>query len=66
MSDRECPRLTARSGMYRARLGQPDTARGLRLVDVLTFNLGISVERLGSIETRHRELHKWIDRWMNM
>jgi len=35
------------------------------LVDVLTFNLGIIVERLGGIETRHRELHKWIDRWMN-
>jgi hypothetical protein len=52
-------------GHVSARLGQPDTAQGLRLVDVLTFNLGIIVERLGSIETRHRELHKWIDRWMN-
>jgi hypothetical protein len=35
------------------------------LVDAVTFNIGIIVERLGGIETRHRELHKWIDRWMN-
>ena len=51
--------------MYRARLGEPDTAGGLRLVDVVAFNLGIIVERLGGIETRHRGLGEWIDRWMD-
>ena len=34
-------------------------------VDVVTFNLGIIVERLGGIETRHRRLGEWIDRWMD-
>jgi hypothetical protein len=28
---------------------------------VMTFNLGIIVERLGGIETGHRELLDWID-----
>ena len=65
MSDRECPCLTLRSGMYRARLGEPDTAGGLQLVDVVAFNLGIIVERLGGIETRHHGLREWIDRWMD-
>jgi hypothetical protein len=32
---------------------------------VVTFNLGIIVERLGGIETRHRGLGEWIDRWMD-
>jgi AcrR family transcriptional regulator len=31
---------------------------------VMTFNLGIIIERLGGIETGHRELLDWIDRWM--
>ena len=31
---------------------------------VMTFNLGIIVERLGGIETGHRELLDWIDRWI--
>jgi AcrR family transcriptional regulator len=31
---------------------------------VMTFNLGIIVERLGGIETGHRELLDWIDQWM--
>jgi hypothetical protein len=65
MSDRECPCLAARSGTYRARLGEPDTAGGLRSVDVVTFNLGIIVQCLGGIETRHRGLREWIDRWMD-
>ena len=65
MSYRECPCLTARSATYRARLGEPDTAGGLRLVDVVTFNLGIIAERLGGIKTGHRELPEWIDRWMD-
>jgi AcrR family transcriptional regulator len=32
---------------------------------VMTVNLGIMVERLGGIETGHRELLEWIDRWMS-
>ncbi len=32
---------------------------------VMTFNLGIMVERLGGIETGHRQLLEWIDRWMS-
>ena len=32
---------------------------------VLTFNLGIMVERLGGIEAGHAELLDWIDRWLS-
>jgi AcrR family transcriptional regulator len=32
---------------------------------VMTFNLGIIVERLGGIETGHSELLDWIDRWLS-
>lgn len=31
---------------------------------VLTFNLGIMVERLGGVETGHAELLEWIDSWL--
>jgi hypothetical protein len=31
---------------------------------VITFNVGIMVERLGGIETGHRELMDWIDGWL--
>ena len=31
---------------------------------VMTFNLGMITERLGGIETGHRELLDWIERWM--
>jgi AcrR family transcriptional regulator len=31
---------------------------------VMTFNLGIMVERLGGIDTGHRELLEWIDQWI--
>jgi AcrR family transcriptional regulator len=31
---------------------------------VMTFNLGIIVERLGGIQAGHRELLDWIDQWM--
>jgi AcrR family transcriptional regulator len=31
---------------------------------VMTFNLGIIVERLGRIETGHRELLDWIEEWV--
>jgi AcrR family transcriptional regulator len=32
---------------------------------VMTFNIGIIVERLGGIETGHAELLDWIDRWLS-
>lgn len=32
---------------------------------VITFNLGIMVERLGGIEAGHDELLDWIDRWLS-
>jgi AcrR family transcriptional regulator len=32
---------------------------------VITFNLGIVVERLGGIETGHHELLDWIDAWLS-
>jgi AcrR family transcriptional regulator len=31
---------------------------------VVTFNLGIIIERLGGIDTGHRELLEWIDQWI--
>jgi TetR/AcrR family transcriptional regulator len=32
---------------------------------VMTFNIGVAVERLGGIETGHEELLDWIDRWLS-
>jgi AcrR family transcriptional regulator len=32
---------------------------------VMTFNLGIIIERLGGIQTGHRELLDWIDQWIS-
>jgi len=32
---------------------------------VMTFNIGVMVERLGGIETGHRELLDWIDVWLS-
>jgi len=32
---------------------------------VITFNVGMMVERLGGIETGHGELLEWIDRWLS-
>jgi AcrR family transcriptional regulator len=32
---------------------------------VMTFNLGIMVERLGGIDTGHAALLDWIDRWLS-
>lgn len=32
---------------------------------VMTFNIGIMVERLGDIEAGHRELLDWIDTWLS-
>jgi len=32
---------------------------------VITFNVGVMVERLGDIETGHEQLLDWIDRWLS-
>jgi AcrR family transcriptional regulator len=32
---------------------------------VMTFNIGMMVERLGGIETGHAELLEWIDTWLS-
>jgi acetyl-CoA acetyltransferase len=32
---------------------------------VITFNVGMIVERLGGIETGHQELLEWIDGWLS-
>lgn len=32
---------------------------------VMTFNLGIMIERLGGIQTGHRELLDWIEQWIS-
>jgi AcrR family transcriptional regulator len=32
---------------------------------VMTFNTGVIVERLGGVETGHRELLEWIDGWLS-
>jgi AcrR family transcriptional regulator len=32
---------------------------------VMTFNIGIMVERLGGIDTGHDELLEWIDQWLS-
>jgi hypothetical protein len=49
---------------------QPHRELGIRMpLDalvslVITFNLGIIVERLGGIETAHEELLAWIDAFL--
>jgi hypothetical protein len=32
---------------------------------VITFNVGMIVERLGGVETGHAELLEWIDQWLS-
>jgi hypothetical protein len=32
---------------------------------VMTFNMGVIVERLGGIEAGHKELLEWIDQWLS-
>ncbi len=32
---------------------------------VMTFNIGIIVERLGGVDTGHADLLEWIDRWLS-
>lgn len=68
-------RLAKVNGEWRAVLkeafAQPHRELGIALpLDalvslVITFNLGVVVERLGGIETGHRELLDWIDGWLS-
>ena len=32
---------------------------------VMTFNLGLIVERLGGVDDGHRALLEWIDQWLS-
>jgi hypothetical protein len=32
---------------------------------VMTFNIGVIVERLGGVDAGHAELLEWIDRWLS-
>jgi len=67
-------RLVAVNGEWRAVLTdafrEPHGRLGLEipleaLVSlVVTFNMGVIVERLGGIETGHRELLGWIEEWL--
>jgi AcrR family transcriptional regulator len=68
-------RLAAVNGEWRAVLteafAEPHRELGVEmpleaLVSlVITFNLGVMVERLGGIETGHAELLDWIDAWLS-
>jgi len=68
-------RLARVNGEWRAVLreafAEPHRALGIAMpLDalvslVITFNLGVIVERLGGIETGHRELLDWIDQWIS-
>jgi AcrR family transcriptional regulator len=55
--------LTEAFDQPRRELGIPLPLEGLVSL-VMTFNLGIMIERLGGIEAGHRELLDWIDRWI--
>jgi hypothetical protein len=56
--------LTEAFDQPRRELGIPLPADALVSL-VMTFNLGIMIERLGGIQTGHRELLDWIDQWIS-
>src|SRR5215207_10832251 len=56
--------LTAALEEPHRRLGI-DLPLGALVSLVMTFNIGIIVERLGGVETGHAELLEWIDRWLS-
>ena len=68
-------RLARVNGEWRAVLTEAfaEPHRGLKLDIplealvslVMTFNLGIMVERLGGIDTGHAQLLEWIDKWLS-
>lgn len=70
-----CERLARVNAEWRAVLreafAEPHRALGIAMpLDalvslVITFNVGVMVERLGGIETGHRELLEWIDGWLS-
>jgi AcrR family transcriptional regulator len=56
--------LTEAFAQPRRELGIPLPLEALVSL-VMTFNLGIIIERLGGIETGHRELLEWIEQWIS-
>ena len=68
-------RVAAIDGQWRAVLTEAfEQARREHEIDmpidalvslVMTFNIGVMVERLSGIETGHRELLDWIERWLS-
>jgi hypothetical protein len=64
----EGTRAAGRRAVLTEAFGQPRRELGIELPLVslvMTFNLGIIIERLGGIETGHRELLDWIDQWIS-
>ena len=67
----EGTRAAGRRAVLTEAFGQPrrELGTGLPLEAlvslVMTFNLGIIIERLGGIEPGHRELLDWIDQWIS-
>jgi AcrR family transcriptional regulator len=56
--------LTEAFDQPRRELGIPLPVEALVSL-VMTFNLGIMIERLDDIDTGHRELLDWIDQWIS-
>jgi AcrR family transcriptional regulator len=56
--------LTSAFEMPHRELGIPMPLDALVAL-VMTFNMGVIVERLGGIEAGHKELLEWIDRWLS-
>jgi AcrR family transcriptional regulator len=56
--------LTAAFGAPHRELGIPIPLDALVAL-VMTFNMGVIVERLGGIEAGHKELLEWIDQWLS-
>jgi AcrR family transcriptional regulator len=56
--------LTEAFDQPRCELGIPLPLEALVSL-VMTFNLGMMIERLGGIQTGHRELLDWIEQWIS-
>jgi AcrR family transcriptional regulator len=56
--------LTAAFGQARRELSLEMPTEALVAL-VMTFNVGVIVERLGGIDTGHQALLDWIDRWLS-
>ena len=57
--------LTEAFEQPRARVGNRPPHWDALVSLVMTFNIGVAVERLGGIETGHDALLQWIDRWLS-